>query len=73
MQFWTVSLQNMVKICVFTRSTPWGFEPTQTGFYWFGSEQFFHPKKPELQLMVRFFAVQSGSVVVFFWFDEPDV
>jgi hypothetical protein len=36
-------------------------------------EWFFHPEKPELQLTVWFFAVQSGSVVVFFWFDELDL
>jgi hypothetical protein len=36
-------------------------------------ERFFHPGKPELQLMVRPFAVQSGSVAVFLRFDEPDL
>jgi hypothetical protein len=50
----------------------WRFEPTRTGLDRFGSERFFHPEKPELQLMVQFFAVQSGSVAVFFRFDEPD-
>ena len=38
-----------------------------------GSEQFFHPGMPELQLTVQFFAVQSSSVAVFFQFDELDL
>jgi hypothetical protein len=64
---------NRVKRCVFTRSSLWRFEPTRAGLYRFGSERFFHPGKPELQLTVWFFAVQSGSVAVFFHFDEPDL
>jgi hypothetical protein len=48
-------------------------EPLKTGSVRFGSERFFVFQRPELQLAVRFFAVRSGPVSVFFQFDEPDL
>ena len=44
----------------------------RTGSVASGFKQFFISEKLELQLMVQFFAVRSGSVPVFFWLREPD-
>ena len=59
-------------MCALLRHTENQLQPVQTGYVASGFKRFFISEKLELQLTVRFFAVRSGSVPVFFRLHEPD-
>ena len=65
MQIWPVSLKNMLKMYTFLRATKNRLHAVLSGFLF--------PKSPNCNWQSGFFAVRSGSVVVFFRLCEPDL
>ena len=59
-------------MCALLRRTEKQLQPVQNGSVASGFKRFFISEKLKLQLTVRFFAVRSGSVPVFFRLRELD-
>ena len=72
MQLSTDFLQNRFKRSVFLRIIGCHLEPVATGLFRFGCVRFFHFKMAKLQLTVRPFPVQFGSVADFFRLHRPN-